>query len=206
MPGAIVAIERIRFAIFVLVESSPHFAQADLKRKTVGQIGLRERPAVNRGDDRLAVLDFEREARVGLVANGHPPVIGNVKVQGAIAINVGHCQGHTCSLGVQHARLRRFSKVPFAIVKEDVRAAADRIDNQIQVTVAVDISERCAGRIQSGTCYASRFSDVLKFPVAQVAIQDVRSVQPTKKQITPSITVHVPRGNAGTIEINLVGE
>ena len=45
-------------------------------------------------------------------------------------------------------------KTPFAVIEENVGAAAYRVDHQIQIPIAVQIGERSAGRIDAGEVQA----------------------------------------------------
>ena len=57
------------------------------------------------------------------------------------------------------------------IVNENMRPAADRINHEIQVAIAVDVGKRSPGRIQIHAVHSRAFSDILKFPITQVTVK-----------------------------------
>src|SRR5205823_15064068 len=61
------------------------------------------------------------------------------------------------------------------------------------------------GRVQVRTGHAGLFSDVLKLPVAQIPIKDIAVVEAAEIQVHQTITVHIPRGNARAVQVNLIG-
>ena len=94
----------------------------------------------------------------------------------------------------------------FAIVAEDARSTADRIDNQIQGAVAVEVGERGPGRVQVVAGHAGARGDVLKLPIAQVAIKRAGAADVAEEEIAPAVAIHVSRRHAGAVEQNLIGQ
>ena len=87
-----------------------------------------------------------------------------------------------------------------AVIYEDVGTAAQRIDYQVQVAVAVDVSKNRSGGIQLRTGHSSNRGNVLKFPISQVAIERIRSIQSAEVKIAQSVAIHVTGSHARAIE------
>src|ERR1043166_1090394 len=87
-----------------------------------------------------------------------------------------------------------------------MRAAAVRIDHQIEVAVTIDIGQDGPSGIQIRTGDAGCFGNVLELPVAEIAEKLVRAVQSAKVKIAPTIAINIPAGHAGAVEQNLVGQ
>src|SRR5437773_2901345 len=83
-----------------------------------------------------------------------------------------------------------------AVIEEEASSTAEGVDQQIQVSVSIDVRENRPGRILSRTSNASRVRNVLKFPVAQIAIKNGRLFQSAEKQVAPPVPIHVSRGHA----------
>ena len=92
----------------------------------------------------------------------------------------------------------------FAIIEKKPGAAANRVDQQIQVAIAVHIREDAPGGKLSGAGHASRVCDVLEFPVAKVSIEFVAAFQTAKVEIASSIAVNIAASDTGTVESNLI--
>ena len=76
--------------------------------------------------------------------------------------------------------MRDFGKMSLAIVQKQTGAAAERIDQQIQIAIPIDIREDGASRILICTRHARRWGDVFEFPIAQITIEDIGPVEPAK--------------------------
>ena len=87
-----------------------------------------------------------------------------------------------------------------------MRPAANGIDHEIQVAIAVDVGERSPGRIQIRAIHSRCFGDILEFPIAQVAVKLALRTQATEEEITPTISIDITCRDAGTVEQNLVGQ
>ena len=82
------------------------------------------------------------------------------------------------------------------IIEEEEGPAANRVDEQVKVAVAVDIGKSRSGRIGTLASNASPGGDILKLPVTQIAIENIRAVQSAKIKVAPSVSVHVASGHA----------
>src|SRR5207249_8204095 len=174
LPATFVAQQHVGFAVF---DDLSVFAQ----RKPPNQIRLRNRSTVDAQYDRLSVDRVPVETGLRVFTDGVRAVIGNIKVQIPVAINVGQGQGHAGLPRIE--RWPQFGEMPFAIVEEDVRSSAHRVHDQVQITIAVNVSKRGAGGVQASTAHAGLVSDVLKLPITQIPIKRVRAIQPTEVKI-----------------------
>src|SRR5437868_1779840 len=91
-----------------------------------------------------------------------------------------------------------------AVVEENVRALADGVHNQIEVAIAVYIGKRGAGASAPGAGNTGFGGDIRKFPIAEIAVENVVAVDAAKINITPAVAIHIARGHAGAVEENLI--
>jgi hypothetical protein len=70
--------------------------------------------------------------------------------------------------------------------------------------VAIDIRENGAGRKLVRTRDAGGGSDLFKAPIAQIAIQNIRSFNPAKVEIAPAVAVDITRRDPGTVFENSI--
>src|SRR6185503_1054510 len=66
--------------------------------------------------------------------------------------------------------------------------------------------EGCPRRRQSRAPYPRLGRDIAKFPIAQIAIENIGSVEAAKIKVNPTVPVEVARGRARAIEKDLIGE
>ena len=197
--AALIAVEHVHLALFI-------DAAARVDGKSVGQIGVRHGPAIDALDHLPAVDHAERELRVGHVHQSARAIIRDIKVQITVAIEVAQRQRHSAFARIEDGKIPGFGEAAFAVVNENVRAAAEGIDDEVQIAVAIQIDQRGAGGRQIRTGHACRLSNVLKFPMAQVAVEAVPTVEAAKIQVAPTIPVDVPRRDARAVEQDLIGE
>src|ERR1043166_4310011 len=95
--------------------------------------------------------------------------------------------------------------MPFPIVEEDMAAASHSVHHQVEIAVAIDIRETCAGNIQFRTAHACRRGNIFKSPVAKVAVEVAVAFKAGKEQIAPAITIDVSGSHARAIEQDLIG-
>src|SRR5437868_3616345 len=94
----------------------------------------------------------------------------------------------------------------FAVVEKNICAVAHGVDDQIEIAVAIDIGKGSAGASASTISDAGFLGDVLEFPIPEIAIENVVAVDAAKIKVTPAVAVHIARGDAGTIQEDLVGD
>ena len=91
-----------------------------------------------------------------------------------------------------------------AVVEEQPRARADAIDEQVEVSVAVHIGQRGAGREIGRHIQSCRSRDVREVPVAEVFVQGEMPFQRAYKDVAPAVPIDITEGDARAIEPNLV--
>jgi len=169
----------------------------------IGEVRFCDRPAVNSRNDLFAGDVLQPEAGVGHVHQGIAPVVGDIKVKKAVAINICEREGGGSFTEVHAAE--QF-EMRFAVIDEDVRSFSHRVNDEIEVAIAIDVGERGPRRIGIGHGDAGRCCDILELPIPEIAIEDIRSVQGTKVEIAPAVTVDIAGGNARSVEQDLVGK
>src|SRR5258708_36964170 len=80
------------------------------------------------------------------------------------------------------------------------------MDDQIQVAMAVDVSETRPGRVQFRTGHPGGGGNVLESPIPQVAVEHVQPIQSAEVKITQTVAIHVTGGHARAIEKYRIGE
>src|SRR5437016_6845850 len=119
----------------------------------------------------------------------HVNVMRAIEVQITVSIDVRQRQrggrGSTRESAVLH-----FGPPALSIIQEEPRSSRNSVDEQVQVAVPIHIRERSAGR---ELVRASRVADIHFFepPVAQIAVESIPSLQSTKVDILPAVSVHI---------------
>src|SRR5438105_5449319 len=101
---------------------------------------------------------------------------------------------------------RGFAEPSPAVIEEQPSAAADAIDKQVEVAVAVHVGKGGAGGGLIGAGHTGGGSNIGKVPIAQIAIERVGRVEAAKVKIAETVAIDVACRDAGSIEKNLVGE
>ena len=70
-----------------------------------------------------------------------------------------------------------------AIIDKNVRSLPQRIDDQVQIAVAVDVSENRAGRVQGRAVHSGSNRNVLEIPIAKIVVEHVRTFQSAEIKI-----------------------
>src|ERR1044072_2713663 len=91
-----------------------------------------------------------------------------------------------------------------SIVQKQVGAAANGIDHEIQIAIAIDVRKRGARTIQIGASNASRRRNVFETPIAQVSIKNIRAVQSAEIDIGQTVSIDIARGHPRTIQKDLI--
>src|SRR5436309_9281994 len=81
------------------------------------------------------------------------------------------------------------------IIKKQARPAAEGIDEEVQIAIAIDISKSSARTVLAFHEDTGTGSYVFKAPVAEVAIEGAMGSHAAEKKIAPAIAIHISRGN-----------
>jgi hypothetical protein len=172
----------------------------------LGHGRIARRPAINAGKFRPATAGRELEMRIGLVANSGAAVIGDVNVQISIAVDVRQRHRHAGSAPIHFFSGPKLLEPAFAVIEIKMGSLANRIDDQIEITVSIDVGQHRPGRIQSRTGDTGRGRDVLELPVAEIPVEGIGSIQTAKVEIATSVAINVPGRHARAVEIDLIGQ
>ena len=85
-------------------------------------------------------------------------------------------------------------------------SAPQRIDDQVQIAIAVDVREYRAGRVQGRAGHSGSSRNVLEFPTAKITVEHIRPIQSAEVKIAQTIAVHVPGSHTRAVEKHRVGE
>src|SRR3954470_10389144 len=141
---------------------------------------------------------------IGLVAQRHLPVIGDIEIQGPIAIQVPECQGHARMVCIEVAIEGRFGELSLTIIEKNVASTHYRIDNQVEVSVTINIGKARSCYIQVTQMNPGSDRNIFETPVPQVAEEVTVTSKTREEEIAPAIPVDVARRNARAVQENLV--
>jgi hypothetical protein len=97
-------------------------------------------------------------------------------------------------------------EMPLPVVDEDRVRPFRREQNEIEVTVAVDVSEGDAGRVAVAGADSGALGDVLKVPVAKILIERAASLGAAEENVHQPVAVHVAERDAGALSEDPVAE
>src|SRR5437867_2338609 len=139
MSTAVIAVQNVRFT--VLYDNS-----GLIDSESTDQIRCGHRTAIDHRDRRSALNLVDLDPHAECVSHGRGAVIGDIEVQVSVAIYISQRHRHAAGFRAQPGLLGCLVKMASAIVEKAARAAANRIDQQVQVAVAVNIREYGASR------------------------------------------------------------
>src|SRR5690348_4177088 len=87
-----------------------------------------------------------------------------------------------------------------------MRAVAERVYEQVEVAIAIDVGEDRAGGIQEGGFGKCGVGDVFKLPLAEVLVEAAAVVESGEEQVAPPIAIDITGSHAGAVEEDLVCE
>src|SRR5262245_35112123 len=95
--------------------------------------------------------------------------------------------------------------MPFAIIQKCARATAETVHEQIQIPIAVEISEHAAGRELIWASDARFGGDVLELPIAEISIEHIVPFKAAEINVHPTIAIDIAEGHAGANFAQSVG-
>ena len=158
MAMPIIVVEDIRFTR--LVRSA-----RCIESEAVSHFGIGQADAIYFGEHWTSADPGDGEAGLRLIEEGLGPVIGDIKIEKSVAIDIGECHGGAARLALEPA-FQAFGEMPMAIVEEQAGSAAEGIDQQVEVAVAIDIGQDGTGGNLSRTGDASGSRYIFKLPVS----------------------------------------
>src|ERR1051326_9077103 len=131
-----------------------------------------------------------------LVISG--PVVRHIQIEIAVTVNIRQRhRGRT--VFAQQPGIARFSEVPLAIIEEQAGSTADGIHQEIEFSIAVDISEDSTGRMLPRASNACRLGDVEEFPIPEVLIKHIRTVDGAKVDVAQTIAIDITQRHARAV-------
>ena len=126
-------------------------------------------------------------------------VIGDVEVQGAIAVHIGQRErggaGRAGGAGLAGTIL----EAAVAQVEERADALGQGADQEILPAVAVDVGEDRAAGKDTGHIDARLAGHLLESPPAQVSVEGVGPIQPAEKEVRPAVPVEIAHCHTRTV-------
>ena len=156
----------------------------------------------------VAILGAQRTAAVHVqhlqprAANGRGAIVRDVEVERAVPVQVGECE--RCGAEFFEQPRVALSKLALTVIEKTARPAADGVHEQIQITVAIEIGERRAGRVLIRAGHARARGDVCKLPAAQISVERATALQPREENVATPVAIHVAQRDTRADEANLI--
>ncbi len=139
------------------------------------------------------------------IANIVGTIIGHVKIERPVAVDIGERERDTAMLTECAGNLADIVEFAMAIVLETEHALPCRGDEQIQETVTIEIGEDGAAIIFIGEDQTGFTCDVFELPVAEIPEKGVRGIETTEENVAQTIVIEITDGDTGTIIKHAVG-
>src|SRR5207237_7539853 len=76
----------------------------------------------------------------------------------------------------------------------------------VQRATTVEIDEDCARGVEVRATHARLFGYIFEFPIAEIAIQSIATLQPAKVEVAPAISIDIPGGHSRSAGQNLASQ
>src|SRR5690625_6684775 len=113
-------------------------------------------------------------------------IVDNVEIQKSVTIQICKCHRVGSSALTQSA-LSLLNKPPFTVIQKEGIAIAQRRDQQVEISIAVDICKNCSGRVHPLTGYTRLFWHICEAVTTHIPATGIRRVTPCKLNIMPSL-------------------
>ena len=133
-----------------------------------------------------------------MILEGGGPIIRDVQIEIAIAIDVGQRQRG----GPEPFREPvpgGFGEVSGSVIQEQSRAHADPVDQQIEIPVAIDVGQHRARARLVGTGGTAPLGLALETPATAIEVQCVGPLEPCKIQVAQAVSIDIPEGHPGAV-------
>ena len=203
----------INQGLSLLVEEEPHIPRgndhvgsASVNVQRVGLPAFEDlQVAIHGGDSEVTILRFNHRTAIrhaaldeptslGRVMEGVGTVMGDIHVEVSIAIDVG--QGHRRSPGIAEEPHLNLREMALSVVMEGSRTTTEAVDQQVEVSVSVEVGEVATGGILIRTSNARTGRDIFKTPVTKVAVENVVAFKATEIDIHTAVAIDVAQGDA----------
>jgi hypothetical protein len=133
-----------------------------------------------------------------MILEGGGPIIRDVQIEIAIAIDVGQRQ-RGGSEPFREPVTGGFGEVSGSVIQEQSRAHADPVDQQIEIPVAIDVGQHRARARLVGTGGTAPLGLALETPATAVEVQCVGSLEPREIQVAQPVSIDIPEGHPGAV-------
>jgi hypothetical protein len=124
------------------------------------------------------------------------PIVRDIKIQRAIAVHIGQRHGEAGGARSQSGGSGDLLKMALAVIKKSAHTLAHGTNQQIQVTIAVQVGQNGAGGILPWASHAGGFCYILELPPTAVSKEFVWTIQPAEVEITPAVPIDISRRHA----------
>ena len=160
--------------------------------------------AVEGGDSEVAILRFDHRAAVGLatldepaafgrIVEGVGAVVGDIHVEVAVAIDIG--QGHRRGPRVAQEPHLGLGEIPPAVVAEGAGSPSEAVDEEVEVTVAVEVGEVATRGVLIRTRHPGPGGDVLEVPIPEIPVEDIVALEPAEIHVDAPIAIDIAQGD-----------
>ena len=148
-----------------------------------------------RRDNQLPVAHGETDLAT-VVPDVGGPVVGDVQIQGSVAVDVCQRQGGAAEAAGGARAGGDVCEMAMAIVQIAQDALANRGNQQIEPAIPVKIGKDCAAREFACSFQARLSSDIGERPITQVFVESVGGIQAAQKNVEPPVVIVITQGQA----------
>src|SRR5262249_32795282 len=93
-----------------------------------------------------------------------------------------------------------FRKNAFAIVQEEAHPCAQSGDQQIEITVAIDIDQDSSGAVLVRAGHTGVRCDIFEFPVSEVSVKNVWIIETAKVNVATPVAINIAQSDSRATE------
>src|SRR5690625_310559 len=127
-------------------------------------------------------------------------IVYNVEIQKSITIQICKCH-RVGSSALTQSSLSLLNKPPVTVIQKEGIAIAQRRDQQVEISIAVDICKNCSGRVHPLKGYTRLFCHIFEAVTTQIPVKGIRTVYPCKINILPSVIVKITNSYTRSVQI-----
>jgi hypothetical protein len=98
----------------------------------------------------------------------------------------------------------RLVEMALTVIQEKTGAGANPVNQQVEITVAIDVGENRPRGILAKASDSRLLSDVLEPPSTQIPVEPVAAFESAEIEVTPAISIHVATRDTRTIQADLI--
>ena len=133
-------------------------------------------------------------------------VVGDVERQLTAAVHVGHRHRNATTTGRVEPEVSMLRELPRAVVQEDGVRTRRGEQDQVEISVGVQIGECSTRRVAPACPNAGGHRDLLESPSSEVAEERAAAFRAREKEIHAPVAVHVTKCDTSALTKNSIGD